>query len=126
MFETARQIPLFFAFALLGVILGVIYDTMHLLRFKGGFMQVFADIIFCVCFFCLTAYFVLLLNMGQVRWYFFAGIATGFFLERISIGHFIKIFIDFWIKILYNLSVRVKHIIKAKDRRNGSEKKEKT
>lgn len=124
MFETARQIPLFLAFLLLGAILGAVYDVLYVLRLKRGFLCALGDACFCVCFFVLMAFFTYKLNFGQMRFYFLLGAFLGFLLERISIGYFIKIFIDFWAKILYNLSVYIKRKLKAKDRHDGKEQKE--
>ena len=119
MFETARQIPLFLSFLLQGVILGTIYDILRVIRFKNKLLIIFADVLFSVCFFCLTAFFTVNLNFGQMRFYFILAIFIGFLLERISVGYFIKIFIDFWAKIIYNLYILVKQKIKVKDKHDG-------
>lgn len=119
MFETARQIPLFISFLLQGAVLGVVYDVLYFLRLKNKALIVVADILFSACFFCLTAFFAIKLNFGQMRAYFIFAIFIGFLLERISIGYFIKIFIDFWAKILYNLYDCLRQKIKARDKRNG-------
>lgn len=119
MFETARQIPLFFSFLLQGVVLGVIYDVLSILRIKNKLLVAIADILFCICFFALTALFAIKLNFGQMRLYFILAMFLGFLLERISIGFFIKIFIDFWIKILYNLYKFAKQIFSVKEKHDG-------
>ncbi len=125
MFETARQIPLFFTFLLLGCILGAIYDVLYAFRIKYVLLCIIADTFFCVCFFAFTAYFAYKLNFGQMRFYFLIAVFSGFLIERISIGYFVKIFIDIWAKILYNLSIRLKRKIIVKDKYDGAEQKEK-
>ncbi len=108
LFETSLQAPLFLVFTCLGIILGIVYDILYFLRIKRKpvFMAV-ADILFSGIFFLLTLYFVTVFSNGKVHWFLFFGIFSGFTLERLTLGNFIKIFIDFFTKILYNLYERL-------------------
>lgn len=108
LFESSRQAPLFAVFICLGVILGIIYDIFYVFRVKRKpFFMAFADILFSAVFFLLTLYFVKTFNSGNLHWFLFFAIFLGFILERLTLGNFIKIFIDFFIKILYNLYRRL-------------------
>ena len=109
LFFSTRQAPLFAVFICLGVVLGIIYDIFYIFRIKRkGFLIHISDIIFCLVFFILTALTVSLFNSGTLEIYFFLGIFLGFCSERASLGKFIKISIDFFLKILYNLYIQFK------------------
>lgn len=109
LFTSSRQAPLFAVFICLGVILGAVYDIFYLFRLKRkGILIHLSDVAFSLIFFLLTALTVFLFNSGKLEFYFFFGIFLGFCTERISLGKFIKIFIDFFSKILYNLYIRLK------------------
>lgn len=109
LFHSTRQAPLFAVFICLGVVLGAVYDIFYLFRLnRKGFLIHISDIIFCLIFFILTALTVFLFNSGKLEIYFFFGIFLGFCAERTSLGKFIKISIDFFAKILYNLYIRFK------------------
>lgn len=110
LFFSTRQAPLFAVFICLGVVLGVIYDIFYLFRLKRkGIIIHISDVIFCLLFFVLTAATVYFFNSGNLEIYFFLGILLGFCAERVSLGKFIKISIDFFSKILYNLYIRFKN-----------------
>ena len=116
LFETSRQLPLFVVFFCLGVILAIIYDIFYLFRQKRNpVLMGVSDIIFSAVFFVLTAYFIQTFNSGSVKFFMFFAIIFGFTIERLTLGNFIKIFIDFLMKILYNLYRRlnVSKFIKA-------------
>ncbi len=109
LFETTRQLPLFAVCICSGVILGVIYDVFYIFRRKRkGILLHVSDILFSLIFFVLTALTIQLFNSGRLEIYLFLGIFLGFCSERATLGNFIKIFIDFFSKILYNLYVRFK------------------
>ena len=110
LFITTRQAPLFAVFICLGVVLGAIYDFFYMFRLKrqGIFLHL-SDMLFSLIFFILSAVTIQLYNSGKLEFYFFSGIFLGFCAERASLGKFIKISIDFFAKILYNLYVRLKN-----------------
>ena len=108
LFESSRQAPLFSVFICLGIVLGAIYDIFYVFRLKRkGFFIHLSDILFSLVFFVFTAACTFLFNSGQLEIYFFFGIFLGFCAERASLGKFIKISIDFFAKILYNLYIRL-------------------
>lgn len=109
LFVSSNQAPLFAVFICLGIVLGAVYDIFYLFRLnrKGIFIHL-SDILFSIIFFVLTALTVFLYNSGKLEIYFFFGIFLGFCAERASLGKFIKISIDFFAKILYNLYIRFK------------------
>ncbi len=110
LFISTRQAPLFAVFICVGIVLGIIYDIFYVFRLKRkGIIIHVSDIIFSVAFFVLTALTTLLFNSGKLEFYFFFGIFLGFCAERASLGKFIKISIDFFSKILYNLYIRFKN-----------------
>lgn len=104
LFESERQAPLFAVFLCTGVILGIIYDFFYVFRLKrkGIFIHI-SDGIFVLVSFFLTAAAAYIYNSGELRIYFFFGIILGFFAERMTVGSFIKKFIDFSVKIIYNV-----------------------
>lgn len=109
LFVSTRQAPLFAVFICLGVILGIIYDIFYLFRLKRkGVLIHISDVVFSLIFFVITALTVFLFNSGKLEIYFFLAIFLGFCAERLSLGKFIKIFIDFFSKILYNLYMNFK------------------
>lgn len=108
LFESSRQAPLFVVFFCLGVILAVIYDVFYLFRYKRKpVITGISDIIFSCLFFILTAYFIQKFNSGALKIFMFFAIFCGFTVSRLTLGTFIKIFIDFFVKILYNLYKRL-------------------
>ncbi len=106
LFESARQAPLFAVFICCGIILGAVYDLFYVFRQKrkGVFVHI-SDFIFALIFFVTVSVFLMLFNSGKPEFYFFFGIFLGFFAERVTLGYFIKIFIDICAKILYNLNI---------------------
>ena len=109
LFETTRQLPLFSVFICLGAVLGIVYDLFYVFRKRRkGILIHFSDILFSLIFFLLTASSCQLFNSGKPEIYLFLGIFLGFCIERATLGNFIKISIDFFSKILYNLYVRFK------------------
>ncbi len=108
LFESSRQAPLFTVFFCLGVILAVVYDVFYLFRHKRNpVLMGISDIIFSAVFFVLTAYFVQRFNSGNIKIFMFFALVCGFSMARLTLGTFIKIFIDFFMKILYNLYRRL-------------------
>ena len=109
LFETTRQLPLFAVCICSGAVLGIIYDIFYIFRRKrkGIFLHA-SDAIFSLIFFLLTSLTVQLFNSGKLEIYLLFGIFLGFCIERTTLGFIIKIFIDFFIKILYNLYIRLK------------------
>ncbi len=107
LFESSRQAPLFLIFACCGILLGIIYDILYIFRRRKKSIALHAaDAFFSICFFAFTALCALIYNSGKLEWYYFAGLATGFTLEHFTLGSFIKISIDFFAKILYNLYIK--------------------
>lgn len=108
LFESLRQAPLFVVFFCLGVILAAIYDVFYLFRYKRNpVLTGISDIIFSLLFFILTVAFVIKFNSGALKFFMFFAIFCGFTIARLTLGTFIKIFIDFFVKILYNLYRRL-------------------
>lgn len=108
LFVTSRQAPLFVVFFCLGVLLGIIYDLFYLFRCrKPPVITGFFDIIFSFLAFILTVHFVQFFNSGAIKIFMFFAIFLGFIIERVTLGFFIKIFMDFFMKILYNLYKRL-------------------
>ncbi len=104
LFESSRQAPLFAVFFCCGILLGIIYDMLYVFRRKRKSAAIhISDAVFALCFFVFTALCTLIYNSGKSELYHFFGIVTGFSIERITLGSFIKISIDFFAKILYNL-----------------------
>lgn len=108
LFVTSRQLPLFVVFFCLGVVMAIIYDIFYVFRHKrNSVLMGVSDVIFSVVFFVLTAYSIQTFNSGTVKIFMFFALIFGFTLERLTLGFFIKIFIDFFMKILYNLYRRL-------------------
>ena len=108
LFVTSRQAPLFVVFFCLGALLAAIYDIFYLFRYKRTpVLTSISDIIFSCLFFVLTVYFIQKFNSGSLKIFMFFAIFCGFCIERVTLGFFIKIFIDFFVKILYNLYKRL-------------------
>lgn len=102
LFESARQAPLFAVFFCAGVIAGAVYDVLYVFR-RGRKTVHLSDGIFSLCYFVIFAFFAYIFNSGEVHWYFFPAVFSGFCAERVSLGFFIKKLIDFTAKIVYNL-----------------------
>lgn len=108
LFESLRQAPLFVVFFCLGVMLAIIYDIFYLFRYKRKpALTAISDIIFSMAFFVLTVYFIQTFNSGALKIFMFFAMFCGFTVARLTLGTFIKIFIDFFVKILYNLYRRL-------------------
>ena len=109
LFESARQAPLFLLFCICGIALGAAYDVLYVFRQKrsGVFMHI-SDFIFVLLYFSVIGICAYVSNKGKIEWFFFLAVLCGFLLERISIGWFIKKFIDFFAKVIYNLNVKLK------------------
>ncbi len=108
LFETSRQAPLFIVFICAGIILGIIYDILYVFRYKRNpFIMAIGDILFSAIFFFIMLYFITKFNSGAPKIFMFFAVFLGFCAERFSLGNFIKIFIDFFVKILYNLCRRL-------------------
>ncbi|MBE7092678.1 MAG: hypothetical protein E7365_05825 [Clostridiales bacterium] len=108
LFESSKQAPLFALFIILGIILGIVYDIFYVFRYKRRpVLMAVSDILFSGIFFVLTLHFIEKFNNGNMYWFIFLALILGFIAERITLGNFIKIFIDFFAKILYNLYRRL-------------------
>lgn len=107
LFETARQAPLFFIFLLSGAVLGVIYELFGFFR-NNKILLVISDVIYAVIFTAFTGVVAYFFNKGEMHWYFYLGEVCGLIIEHKTLGFFIKVFMDFLRKILYNLRVILK------------------
>ena len=106
LFESARQTPLFLVFICLGILLGAVYDVFYLFRQKRyGVLTFISDLIFSAVFLVLMLFLIERFNSGKVRLFMFFAVLLGFCAERATLGFFIKIFIDFFLKFLYNLYI---------------------
>ncbi|MBR6765909.1 MAG: spore cortex biosynthesis protein YabQ [Clostridia bacterium] len=108
LFESARQTPLFLVFITAGILLGAVYDAFYIFRQKRyGVFTFISDIIFSLIFLILMLFLIQCFNSGKVHLFMFFAVLLGFWAERATLGFFIKIFIDFFIKFLYNLYIRI-------------------
>jgi len=104
LFETIRQIPQLLAMLYCGIILGILYDLLGLLRRTGlAWLVHIADILFCAATLLCCSVFVLVASEGNIRFYHFLGIILGFLLESKGLKPIIKFLLDILLMTLYNL-----------------------
>ncbi len=107
LFESTRQLPLFLVFICMGIMLGAVYDILSILR-KTPALTAFSDLLFATAFLFFTVFFVERFNSGRLHFFMFFACLFGFVAERATLGFFIKIFIDFFLNLIYNLYVRLR------------------
>ena len=107
LFETARQTPLFLVFFLTGTALGALYDLLGIFR-KNKTSLIVSDVFFSITFTVVTGAVSYFFNSGEFHLYFYFGEALGILTEHKTLGYFIKISMDFFQKILYNLYMQAR------------------
>ena len=109
LFESSRQAPTFLVFVSAGILLGIIYDILYLFRRRRrGILLHLSDAVFAACFFLILALTALAFTSGTLRSYMLLAVLTGFVTARATVGNFIKITIDFFAKIMYNITVKLR------------------
>lgn len=89
----------------IGLILGVFYGILNMLLSikKNIILQIIIDIIFSITALSTLILSINIINMGEFRFFLFAGYLIGFILERITIG---KLFAKGFKKV-YNCLVNI-------------------
>ena len=104
--ESIHQIPELLMLLYCGIVIGIVYDILGILR-KNKILLIVADIIFCIISLAICAAGFLIASEGNIRFYHILGLVLGFVLERWGIGPILKLIIDFISRTLYNLYKRI-------------------
>lgn len=86
--NTLLQLPALLTMVYGGIVTGIAYDALRLLRrlFPTGFVCVLCDMLFVILAVCITAVFLLAATGGELRAYTMFGLLAGFAAEQYSIS----------------------------------------
>lgn len=122
--DTALQLPVFFVCALLGVVIGILYDAFRPLRFCKVATAIF-DVAFFVLAAILYVFAATACRFPDFRIFTYFGIALGFIIYSKSL----RIVVAFFMKVCYNRGIKVKNAVVfrlgSKKKAIGKEKKDK-
>lgn len=121
LYETLRHSLIFFGMLYFGIMSGVFYQVKQTVfkPFKAKWVQIAADILFCITLALLFLIGINFVNYGEIRLFLIISFILGFYLTQISIKQVVASSLNF----VYNFIITMAKKIKLFKKANKNERK---